>query len=87
MSARDVIAEQRLRQYSTEYSNNFVIADFHGEADAILIALKAAGFAVVPVEPTEGMKKAWSDAAPMNNAALLVRYAALIKAAQEDNRE
>lgn len=79
MSAREVIAKA-LRD------NTRVQASLHC-SELILSALRSAGWAVVPVEPTEGMKKAWTDAAPMSNAALLVRYAALIKAAQEDSRE
>jgi len=56
-------------------------------SDAILSALRSAGWAVVPVEPTEGMLKAghgWSSGVPtLDRCAWL----AMLKAAQEDSRE
>jgi len=58
----------------------------NGFAQDLEARLKAAGLTIVPVEPTEAMKKAWTEAAPMSKPALLVRYAALIKAAQESGK-
>lgn len=52
MSARDVITNEveRIIDCATEWTS--------ADTDAILAALRAAGFAVVPVEPTERMCKA-----------------------------
>ncbi len=65
-------------------------------ADAILTALHSAGWAVVPVEPTEGMAMAFHEAqwrAPQDRTYMrrledfADRYKAMLKAAQEDSRE
>lgn len=51
MTPRDVIAnamDDDVMMYGADHEN----------ADTILAALKAAGYAVVPVEPTEPMKRA-----------------------------
>lgn len=56
-------------------------------ADDILSAIRSAGFAVVPVEPTEGMLKAgygWPSGVPALDGRA---WKALLKAAQEDSRE
>jgi len=64
--------------------------------DAILSALRSAGWAVVPVEPTEGMAMAFHEAqwrAPQDRTYMrrledfAARYKAMLKAAQEDSRE
>ena len=52
--------------------------------DAIIAALSAAGLVIVPKEPTEKMKQAWTDAAPSNKQALLVRWRACLEAATDD---
>lgn len=62
-------------------------------SDAILSALRSAGFAVVPVEPTEGMLfRLWKDAKDEHDVfigvgVLRTIYAALIKAAQLNESE
>lgn len=69
MSARDVIALQTLRAIAG--GSDLVLDDFdtqsiaqaYEDADAILSALAAAGYAVVPVEPTKGMQQAAFDTA------------------------
>jgi hypothetical protein len=71
-------------------------SDSEDVADAILSALRSAGFAVVPVEPTEGMAMAFHEAqwrAPQDRTYMrrledfADRYKAMLKAAQEDSRE
>ena len=78
MSARDVIAKiDALEGIPFGYS----------AADAILSALRSAGWAVVPVEPTEGMLKAgygWPSGVPTLDRRA---WSAMLKAAQEDSRE
>lgn len=68
----------------------------YDEAKRILSALRSAGFAVVPVEPTEGMAMAFHEAqwrAPQDRTYMrrledfADRYKAMLKAAQEDSRE
>mgnify|MGYP001810175423 CR=1 FL=1 len=53
-------------------------------ADAILSALRSAGWAVVPVEPTGEMRKAGENAPNTRLASHVWR--AMLKAAQEDSR-
>ena len=78
MSARDVIAKiDALEGIPFGYS----------AADAILSALRSAGFAVVPVEPTLEMIAAWDRVARPGLHAFEIRYKAMITAAQEDSRE
>ena len=55
-------------------------------SDAILSALRSAGFAVVPVEPTLEMIAAWDRVARPGLHAFEIRYKAMITAAQEDSR-
>ena len=54
MRARDVIANHRIGYPKTP--DGLLLGSVH--ADAILSALEAAGYAVVPVEPTEAMLQA-----------------------------
>ena len=60
------------------------------EADAILAALAAAGYAVVPVEPTLAVQRALmlgDPAQPLTgheSAEAITRYRAMLAAAQED---
>ena len=85
MSARDVIAN------NLTFYGDMVPADLYRQTDAILSALRSAGFAVVPVEPTEGMVDAYymltghdqlTDAISAESA-----WSTFLKAAQEDSRE
>ena len=91
MSARDVIAKiDALEGIPFGYS----------AADAILSALRSAGFAVVPVEPTRDMLNAaidtdrykLGDISPLGfrcspQQMFNKAYEAMLKAAQEDSRE
>lgn len=56
-------------------------------ADDIISALRSAGFAVVPVEPTLEMIAAWDRVARPGLHAFEIRFKAMITAAQEDSRE
>lgn len=58
MSARDVIARAMLDSLAL---SNSPTDKGHGNADAILSALTAAGYAVVPREPTEAMLQTFHD--------------------------
>ena len=103
MSAREIIANApSLGSYSI-YDHVVGPRVGRDQADAILSALRSAGFAVVPVEPTEGMKTAacraddgigngvpvWVRLADGGSdvRALINSYKAMLKAAQEDSRE
>lgn len=57
------------------------------EMDDLLKHMGAAGFAVVPVEPTLEMIAAWDRVARPGLHAFEIRYKAMITAAQEDSRE
>ncbi len=103
MSARDVIADwihfEASIQNGFENSRGRSVND---HAEDILSALRSAGFAVVPVEPTEGMKTAacraddgigngvpvWVRLADGGSdvRALVNSYKAMLKAAQEDSK-
>lgn len=74
MSARDVIAA--VLPTPGPMNRN-------AEADAILAALSAAGYAVVPVEPTEAMNIAGREARRSMGANIDV-YQAMIVAAREE---
>ena len=90
-TARDVIdAVIYFENDNMGMSNETTIGETFG-ADAILSALRSAGFAVVPVEPTEGMVDAYymltghdqlADAISAKSA-----WSTFLKAAQEDSRE
>lgn len=58
----------------------------NGFAQDLEARLKSAGLTVIPIVPTDAMKKAWTDAARMNQPALLARYSALVEAAQKELR-
>lgn len=75
MSVRDIFRECH-KDWRGFWPNGF--------AQDLEQRLKSAGLTVVPIEPTEAMKKAWTEAAKMNQPALLVRYSALVKAAQKE---
>ena len=83
MSARDVIADVAFEGKVLGHPVRFEMG--HSKADAILSALRSAGFAVVPVEPTEGMRKAGENSPNTRLASHVWR--AMLKAAQEDSRE
>jgi hypothetical protein len=89
-TARDVIdAVIYFENDNMGMSNETTIGETFG-ADAILSALHSAGFAVVPVEPTEGMYLATCDAWEYHGSGFdqfKREYQALLKAAQEDSRE
>jgi len=95
-TARDVIdAVIYFENDNMGMSNETTIGETFG-ADAILSALRSAGWAVVPVEPTEGMAMAFHEAqwrAPQDRTYMrrledfADRYKAMLKAAQEDSRE
>ena len=79
VSARDVIAASLCM---------FGAMDTHGrliETDAILSALAAAGYAVVPVEPTDAMCMAGEECIVRNESCLLAEdvYFAMLAAAKE----
>jgi hypothetical protein len=85
MSARDVIAK-----WSASNADRAQDIPDYDTADAILSALRSAGWAVVPVEPTEGMYLATCDAWEYHGSGFdqfKREYQALLKAAQEDSRE
>ena len=94
--ARTVIDAIRYTDFdSMGMANDTTIGETFG-ADAILAALRSAGWAVVPVEPTEGMAMAFHEAqwrAPQDRTYMrrledfADRYKAMLKAAQEDSRE
>ena len=89
--ARDVI-EREVEIWTVRHD----VSDFSGVGDACLTALREAGFAVVPVEPTEAMLRAYYQCmigthpkAAMNPDKYLVhnlkakkRWFAMLKAAQ-----
>ena len=85
-TARDVISDwihfEASIQNGFENSRGKSVND---HADDILSALRSAGFAVVPVEPTEGMRKAGENSPNTRLASHVWR--AMLKAAQEDSRE
>ena len=84
-TARDVIdAVIYFENDNMGMSNETTIGETFG-ADAILSALRSAGFAVVPVEPTEDMRKAGENSPNTRLASHVWR--AMLKAAQEDSRE
>lgn len=56
-------------------------------ADAILSALRSAGWAVVPVEPTEGMVADGALQALTTERHAQRVWEVMLKAAQEDSRE
>ena len=86
MNARDVIdAVIYFENDSMAMSNETTIGETFG-ADAILSALRSAGFAVVPVEPTLEMIAAWDRVARPGLHAFEIRFKAMITAAQEDSR-
>jgi len=78
-TAKDVIADWLCDRSDRAYS------EAEGGANSILSALRSAGFAVVPVEPTEGMRKAGENSPNTRLASHVWR--AMLKAAQEDSRE
>ena len=85
-TARDVIdAVIYFENDNMGMSNETTIGETFG-ADAILSALRSAGWAVVPVEPTEGMTKA-ASASWSKHRSSTEMYKAMLKAAQEDSRE
>ena len=85
MSARDVIADVAFEGKVLGHPVRFEMG--HSKADAILSALRSAGFAVVPVEPTLEMIAAWDRVARPGLHAFEIRFKAMITAAQEDSRE
>ena len=95
MSARDVIADWIHFEASTQNGfENSRGKSVNDHADDILSALRSAGFAVVPVEPTLEMIAAWDRVARPGLHAFEARYKAMITAAQlsetkqsEDSRE
>lgn len=91
MSARDVLQAVRLPMEIVDGDDGRKVI-LYGEIgpkgiDAILSALRSAGFAVVPVEPTLEMIAAWDRVARPGLHAFEARYKAMLKAAQEDSRE
>jgi len=89
MSARDVIAEikigAKLKVGMAPVEVSVPLGTFNSEI--ILSALRSAGYAVVPVEPTLEMIAAWDRVARPGLHAFEARYKAMITAAQEDSRE
>jgi len=86
MSAREIIAREVSAGCNTvDWERGRT--DSEDVADAILSALRSAGFAVVPVEPTLEMIAAWDRVARPGLHAFEARYKAMLKAAQEDSRE
>jgi hypothetical protein len=81
MSARDVIADWWL-SYGEE---TWAETDSAGLADAILSALRSAGWAVVPTVPSLAM--CWAGEKVPDTRLTSEVYKAMIKAAQEDSRE
>lgn len=57
------------------------------EADTILSALRSTGWAVVPVEPTEGMRADGALQALTTERHAQRVWEVMLKAAQEDSRE
>ncbi len=92
MSARDVIADHLSPIGDPAQKGRYL---YH--ADAILSALRSAGFAVVPVEPTREMLGAGATSLvndqdhkrvpQMAVSPAYGAYKAMLKAAQEDSRE
>ncbi len=76
MNARDVISSIEL--LSDQYGGTFKLD--RNDADAIIAALRAAGYALVPVEPTEAMLQAdeWASRVTMRRV-----WSAMISAAKE----
>lgn len=72
MSARDVIADVAFEGKVLGHPVRFEMG--HSKADAILSALRSAGFAVVPVEPTEDMRAACSEAAQGTLSEMSMKY-------------
>ncbi len=88
MSVRDVIAKWLRVMTTTQTSLS--------DAENLVAGLRSAGWAVVPVEPTEGMAMAFHEAqwrAPQDRTYMrrledfADRYKAMLKAAQENSRE
>jgi hypothetical protein len=93
-TAKDVIADWLCDRSDRAYS------EAEGGANSILSALRSAGFAVVPVEPTREMLNAaidtdrykLGDISPLGfrcspQQMFNKAYEAMLKAAQEDSRE
>ena len=91
MSARQTILNQVMRFADPV---DMDVGNWDICTDNILSALRSAGFAVVPVEPTEVMAMAFHEAqwrAPQDRTYMrrledfADRYKAMLKAAQEDS--
>lgn len=88
MSARDVLRDVRLPMEIVDGDDGRKVI-LYGEIgpkgiDAILSALRSAGWAVVPIEATEVMRRA-GESAPNTRLASHV-WRAMLKAAQEDSK-
>lgn len=82
MSARDEIMR------ALHSRDGHALKHTHGElSDAILSALRSAGWAVVPVEPTEGMVADGALQALTTERHAQRVWEVMLKAAQEDSRE
>jgi hypothetical protein len=86
VSARDVVALAMLDSIGLSGAS---AAQGEYSADAILTALAAAGYAVVPVEPTEAMCMAGEECIVRNEGCLLAEdvYFAMLAAAGETGHE
>ena len=77
MSARDVIAD-----WLDDYIGYRSASELKSDADAILAALEAAGYAVVPKEPTEAMlNSGWRERGQQHSMTAV--YKAMLAAAKE----
>lgn len=81
-SARDVIAEH-LCQHATQEFVSAPCAHCQKKADTILAALDAAGYSVVPQEPTANMLVEGNLVIARNRLFATEIYKAMLKAAKE----
>ena len=89
MSARGVIANKHLSDGGESLDDCYPLhrVAAYEIADKYLTALRSAGFAVVPVEPTDAMYFAFMETWEAEGGGWSEAFTAAIKAAQEDSRE
>lgn len=86
MTPRDVIAATMAREYTQDNRRRPGRVD-QSVAEAVLAALAAAGWSVVPKEATEAMLVAGLAAFDINGGSLRVIHRAMVAAAEQEARD